>query len=328
MVTNFSNKKTLFYSLFLSAIIFVSTNVYASTTISTNINTEGTLTVTGTSTLTGNVGVGTTDPLTKLYVTDSNTDIVTAKGTAVDRARLLIDAATAGADPMVSFLSETGSKWSIGVRYSNSYALQFAPSYRLNSPVMTILTSGNVGINTTSPAAFLHILTSTTAAGTTILEQLSTDTDAFDLNLRKARGNATTPTAITTGDELGIIKFNGYSGAGGYVTAAAIKSISEGTIATTRIPANLSFWTGTDVTPTVLTERMRIDSTGNVGIGTTTPQAKLHVTSGASATTTINIGELGSATSHACFNTKNTVGADISFYFVETTMVVENNTCR
>jgi hypothetical protein len=47
-----------------------------------------------------------------------------------------------------------------------------------------------------------------------------------------------------------------------------------------------------------------------------------------SATTTIEFGAIGHSDSHACFNTKNTDGGDISFYFVGTSMVVENNTCR
>ena len=66
----------------------------------------------------------------------------------------------------------------------------------------------------------------------------------------------------------------------------------------------------------------------SVGIGTTTPYSKFQVTSGANATTTVNFGEVGVSSSHACFNTKNTAGADISFYFVSTTMVVENHLCR
>ncbi len=48
---------------------------------------------------------------------------------------------------------------------------------------------------------------------------------------------------------------------------------------------------------------------------------------GATGTTTVNFGQMGSSTSHACFNTKNTDGNDISFYFVGTSMVVENNVC-
>jgi hypothetical protein len=39
------------------------------------------------------------------------------------------------------------------------------------------------------------------------------------------------------------------------------------------------------------TNRMTIGATGSVGIGTTTPATKLQVSSGASATTTVTVGE-------------------------------------
>lgn len=66
----------------------------------------------------------------------------------------------------------------------------------------------------------------------------------------------------------------------------------------------------------------------SVGIGTSTPTAPLHVSAGTSATTTVNVGALGTATSKACFNVQNSAGTNISFYFVGTTQVVENNACR
>ena len=77
-----------------------------------------------------------------------------------------------------------------------------------------------------------------------------------------------------------------------------------------------------------LAESLRIDTAGFVGVGTSTPFSRLHVTSGANATTTVNFGEVGSATSKACFNTKNTAGADISFYFVGTAIVTEASLCK
>jgi hypothetical protein len=49
---------------------------------------------------------------------------------------------------------------------------------------------------------------------------------------------------------------------------------------------------------------------------------------GQSATTTVTYGEIGDVTSRSCFNTKNTDGQDISFYFVGTSMIVENNICN
>ena len=70
-------------------------------------------------------------------------------------------------------------------------------------------------------------------------------------------------------------------------------------------------------------------TSGYVGVGTSMPYSKLHVTSGASATTTVNFGEVGITTSYACFNTKNTAGDDISFYFnAGNAMVIEANLCR
>ncbi|MEK7562825.1 MAG: hypothetical protein AAB544_00330, partial [Patescibacteria group bacterium] len=113
----------------------------------------------GTSYLMGNVGIGTTDTsLAKFSVLDNTTLTSYFGSTNASRARIGVDAFTAGADSMISFMSEGASKWSIGPRYSNSYALSFAPSYQLNSPVMTMLTTGNVGIGTTSPSEKLEIL--------------------------------------------------------------------------------------------------------------------------------------------------------------------------
>ncbi|MFA5888816.1 MAG: hypothetical protein WCW47_00480 [Candidatus Paceibacterota bacterium] len=67
---------------------------------------------------------------------------------------------------------------------------------------------------------------------------------------------------------------------------------------------------------------------GNTGIGTTTPQTKLHVSSGASATTTVTVGELGLTTSKACVNMNQADGSAGSFYLAGGTVKVEDNYCR
>ena len=124
--------------------------------------------------------------------------------------------------------------------------------------------AGNVGIGTTAPAGLLHVSSDTAATGLTFLTQANASLDSFDLNFRKARGTGASPTVITTADELGVINFTGYGGAAGYITGAAIKGISSGTIADSRVPGKLSFWTGTNAAPSVLTERLTIDQSGNI----------------------------------------------------------------
>ena len=67
---------------------------------------------------------------------------------------------------------------------------------------------------------------------------------------------------------------------------------------------------------------------GTLAIGTSTPSSTIHATAGTSATTTLELGDQYSANSKACYNVKNNTGGSISFYFVGTTMVTENNRCR
>lgn len=71
-------------------------------------------------------------------------------------------------------------------------------------------------------------------------------------------------------------------------------------------------------------------STLGVAIGTTTPASNIELTvaSSTTATTTVEFGDRYSTGSKTCFNVKNTAGALISFYFVGTAMVTENNLCK
>lgn len=114
-------------------------------------------------------------------------------------------------------------------------------------------------------------------------------------------GTFETYTAVTAGDALGIIQFNGADGTS-FVGGAQIKSSAEGTISTGIVPGRLQFYTASPAG--TLTERVRIDSDGDVGIGTTSPTAHLEV---AGSTT-----ETWTSTSSSISGTTLTVGGTIT----------------
>ena len=75
---------------------------------------------------------------------------------------------------------------------------------------------------------------------------------------------------VQSGDELGQITFVGGEGSN-FQNAAAIKSFVDGTAASgTDMPGRLAFFTSPDGS-TTMSERMRINNSGNVGIGNTDP---------------------------------------------------------
>ena len=139
---------------------------------------------------------------------------------------------------------------------------------------MRIASNGNVGIGTTSPGERLEITGSTPTAGDTTL------------NLKVPAGN------ITIGvTEMGNILFSSSDAStGGSGSVAKISTIAgDGSGAWTGNgrPTDLAFFTQPLGASATLVESMRIDQDGNVGIGTTSPGAKLDVRSLATTAETV-----------------------------------------
>jgi|TARA_R100000030_G_scaffold1690_1_gene1503 hypothetical protein len=91
-----------------------------------------------------------------------------------------------------------------------------------------------------------------------------------------ARGTEASPTILSNGDELGKIRFYAHDGTDFASNGAEIRADVDGTPGENDTPARLVFSTTADGANT-FTERMRIDSSGDVGVGTSSPTSRLHV---------------------------------------------------
>ena len=162
-----------------------------------------------------------------------------------------------------------GLKMSIGTNDNNPVAIKTN-----NVDVITILSNGNLGVNTSSPITKMTVLDTVSTSPRGIMSfQVSTDIQGARLHTRKTRGTEALPTTIVTGDYLGRWVGSGYIGeTNTYKEAVSIDFRSTGTIndtGTGRLPTKIVFNTCADSDSSLLTEVVNITSTGMTVVGTT-----------------------------------------------------------
>ena len=245
----------------------------------------------------GNVGIGTTSPNAKLQVEGS------------DHTQLQIKSTDGTKVPYLS-LNNTDMNWHL--RCDGGIGDKFIIRDNTNSANrLTIDTTGNVGIGTTSPSAELHISTASpypslllesTGNTANIMRYTTSDTNwtvgiDYDDNYSIANG-----ANITSARVLTILKSNGNVGIG--TTSPSVKlDVEESSVSALIDIHQSASGTGTDSgirfqknsnlkgtvgynagTDTVNLNygafdntHLNIDSSGNVGIGTASPAVNLHV---------------------------------------------------
>lgn len=173
----------------------------------------------------------------------------------------------------------------------------------------TSFPGSNIGVGTTGPGGKLHVygtgfsgpnapmlyVQHQNGFSSTFLRSVNSPGNALFL-LQKSRGTLTSPAVVQDGDNIGQIRMEGYDGTD-YETAGWIRVAVDGTPSTGIVPGAVLFAT-TNSSGTV-TERMRIDSDGNVGIGTTAPGYTLEVNGSINAT---NLYKGGSPVGHWSIN--------------------------
>ena len=180
---------------------------------------------------------------------------------------------------------------------------------------MTILNSGNVGIDTISPLFRLHVSKNADNSITTCSAFSDTATHQPFFYAFRSRGTEAAPAAVQNNDDLGRFNWAGqYSSAVGQFTSTAyIKAEAAGNFSVSSSPSRILFFT-TSVSTSTPVERMRIDSAGNVGIGTSLMPT-------GTATKVLSFGDNGGdptmGTDVAAIFAKDVGGTNVAMHFVD-----------
>jgi hypothetical protein len=189
------------------------------------------------------------------------------------------DAAIAGTKIAPAFGAQdiTVSGANRSITNTDNYALSFGTN---NTERVRIANDGSVLVAAASVRAV-----GTSSAPTLLVEvnigaafvRNVNDSTGGIISIGKSRGTtAGSTTIVQNNDGLGQIRFAGADGTDLESYAASILCEVDGVPGTNDIPGRLVFATTPDGSASP-TERMRIDASGNVGIGTTSPTERLHV---------------------------------------------------
>ncbi|MEK6336260.1 MAG: tail fiber domain-containing protein [Acidobacteriota bacterium] len=243
----------------------------------------------------GRLGIGTHDPRATLDVAGT----IRAQRYLITKPKP-VGAGVSAQDSLTSNATEPDEALLTGTGTQDRIAKWLDNADTLGDSAITEV-GGNVGIGTTAPGSRLVVSSNSSntlpvASGIARFAdangvQTAVFADSFGtnpiFNVRRANGTAAAPSAVQANQLLGVIGASGfgasvYSGTRarvGFFASENWTNTANGTFLTFNTTANGAATAGG-------TERLRIDNNGNAGIGTTAPEARLHVAGTSNAAVT------------------------------------------
>jgi len=175
---------------------------------------------------------------------------------------------------------------------------------------MRINSSGNVLVGTTSNASTQGATIQAITAMAARRNIAAAGGPAFRMEKSRATTDGTY-TIVADTDTLGDYQFFGADGVQ-YVIGASVKAVVNGTPGVNDMPTALTFSTTADGAAAV-TERMRIDSSGNVGIGTSSPVTKFEVAGTSSLSWTVTASVSGTTMTVTAVTSGTIANGDLVF---------------
>lgn len=201
--------------------------------------------------------------------------------------RMTVNKATAGDTASLVFQTGWSGRAEIGLAGSDALGVKVSADGATWTEALHVAPDGRIGAGTAAPSARLTVVGSDLTGATGDLAVVKQDywslsffetysataSHAPFAIMRRARGTVAAPEAVASGDQIGGFSFRARAPSGAFVQTALVSATVSGTPSGGSVPTDLILACGS----AAATERMRVVAGGDVGIGTSSPTARLHV---------------------------------------------------